>query len=174
MANVFFKEGLIMFISNESSRELGVSVTCAMVIHNLMEGLLIALPFYYATRSQFAAFGYASLLGGLSQPLGALIGLVAIRHVDKESKEIMFGVIFGIISGMMYMILMKVLKTCCMMTSLIFYVFRVCFHKPLNQALAISMYSHSLSQAFGSSCSFHYFNLLSQCINYKYLCMNFI
>ncbi|KAG1444262.1 hypothetical protein G6F56_010373 [Rhizopus delemar] len=80
-----FPEGLIMFISNESSRELGVSVTCAMVIHNLMEGLLIALPFYYATRSQFAAFGYASLLGGLSQPLGALIGLVAIRHVDKES-----------------------------------------------------------------------------------------
>ncbi|KAI9244447.1 ZIP zinc transporter-domain-containing protein [Sporodiniella umbellata] len=102
-----FPEGLIMFISNESSSELGISVATAMVIHNLMEGLLIALPFYYATHSHWAAFSYASLLGGLSQPLGALIGLFTIRHVDEASKDTMFGLIFAVISGMMYMVLLK-------------------------------------------------------------------
>lgn len=104
------KEGLIMFISNESSPQLGLSVASAMVIHNLMEGFLIALPFYYATNSQFAAFSFASILGGLSQPLGALIGLVTIQSVDKKSEEGMFGAIFGMMSGMMYVILTKVKK----------------------------------------------------------------
>ncbi|KAG1050463.1 hypothetical protein G6F46_005295 [Rhizopus delemar] len=102
-----FPEGLIMFISNESSPQLGLSVASAMVIHNLMEGFLIALPFYYATNSQFAAFSFASVLGGLSQPLGALIGLVTIQSVDKKSEEVMFGAIFGMMSGMMNVILTK-------------------------------------------------------------------
>ncbi|KAL9544458.1 hypothetical protein MBANPS3_007613 [Mucor bainieri] len=99
-----FPEGLIMFISNESSSQLGLSVAAAMTIHNLIEGFLISLPLYYATGSRFAAFAYASILGGMSQPLGAVLGLLAIRNVDQEQERFLFGVIFGVVSGMLCLI----------------------------------------------------------------------
>ncbi|KAG0168388.1 Zinc transporter [Apophysomyces sp. BC1034] len=99
-----FPEGLVLFISNQASTSLGLSVSIAISIHNLTEGFMIALPLYYATRSRVAAFVYAAVLGGLSQPLGALLGLLAIRNVDKAQEDELFGITFGIISGMMSLI----------------------------------------------------------------------
>ncbi|KAI7907212.1 Zinc/iron permease [Cokeromyces recurvatus] len=99
-----FPEGLIMFISNESSSQLGLNVAAAMIMHNLIEGFLIALPLYYATGSRFAAFMYASFLGGMSQPLGAILGLLVIRNVDYIQEKYLFGIIFGVVSGMMCLI----------------------------------------------------------------------
>ncbi|KAI8878468.1 Zip-domain-containing protein [Backusella circina FSU 941] len=99
-----FPEGLIMFVSNESSSQLGLSVAAAMTIHNFIEGFLIALPLYYATASRLSAFGYASILGGMSQPLGAVLGLLAIRNVDDGQSNLLFGIIFGVVSGMMCLI----------------------------------------------------------------------
>ncbi|KAI8084770.1 Zinc/iron permease [Halteromyces radiatus] len=96
-----FPEGLIMFISSQASSSLGVSVAAAMSIHNLTEGFMMALPIYYATGSRPTAFLCASLMGGLSQPIGALIGLLAFRSVTKDQEDMLFGVTFGIISGMM-------------------------------------------------------------------------
>ncbi|KAF7720838.1 hypothetical protein EC973_005981 [Apophysomyces ossiformis] len=99
-----FPEGLIMFISNQASTSLGVSVSIAIAIHNLTEGFMIALPLYYATGSKWAAFTYAAVLGGFSQPLGALLGLLAIKSVEKVQEDMLFGITFGITSGMMSMI----------------------------------------------------------------------
>lgn len=96
-----FPEGLIMFISSQASSSLGLSVAAAMSIHNLTEGFMMALPIYYATGSRMNAFLCASLMGGLSQPLGALIGLLAFRSVTKDQEDLLFGITFGIISGMM-------------------------------------------------------------------------
>jgi ZIP family zinc transporter len=103
-------EGLIMFVSNESSSQLGLTVAAAMTIHNFIEGFLIALPLYYATGSRFASFAYASFLGGMSQPLGAVLGSLAIRNVDKQKEQIVFGIIFGVVSGMMCLIAVQVKK----------------------------------------------------------------
>jgi hypothetical protein len=97
-----------MFVSNESSSQLGLSVAAAMTIHNFIEGFLIALPLYYATESRLSAFGYASILGGMSQPLGAVLGLLAIRNVDDSQSNLLFGVIFGVVSGMMCLIAVQV------------------------------------------------------------------
>ncbi|KAI8075466.1 Zinc/iron permease [Gilbertella persicaria] len=96
-----FPEGLIMFISNKSSSQLGLSVAAAISIHNFIEGFLIALPLFYATGSRLSAFTYASFLGGLSQPLGAMIGLLVIHNKDQFQEQFLFGIIFGIVSGMM-------------------------------------------------------------------------
>ncbi|KAG0181317.1 hypothetical protein DFQ28_003572 [Apophysomyces sp. BC1034] len=51
-----------------------------------------------------AAFSYAALLGGLSQPLGAVLGVLALSNVDRGEENVMFGVIFGVVSGMMSLI----------------------------------------------------------------------
>jgi zinc transporter ZupT len=98
-----------MFVSNESSSQLGLSVAAAMTIHNFIEGFLIALPLYYATSNRLAAFCYASFLGGMSQPIGAILGLYAIRHVDSNKEQLLFGVIFGVVSGMMCLIAVQVI-----------------------------------------------------------------
>ncbi|KAG2202310.1 hypothetical protein INT47_010758 [Mucor saturninus] len=104
-----FPEGLIMFVSNQSSSELGLSVAAAIIIHNFIEGFLIALPLYYATDSRLSAFGYASFLGGMSQPLGAILGLCVIRNVEAAEEQLLFGMIFGVVSGMMCLIAIQVL-----------------------------------------------------------------
>ena len=97
-----------MFISNKSSSQLGLSVAAAIIIHNCIEGFLIALPLFYATGSRLAAFAYASLLGGLSQPLGAIIGLWVVRQRSQLEEQYMFGVVFGIVSGMMCYVAIQV------------------------------------------------------------------
>lgn len=93
-----------MFISSQASSALGLSVCIAMSIHNLTEGFMIALPLYYATRSRSSAFSYAALMGGLSQPLGALMGLFLIQNISKAKEDLMFGLVFGSVSGMMSLI----------------------------------------------------------------------
>ncbi|GAA5795547.1 Zinc/iron permease [Helicostylum pulchrum] len=99
-----FPEGLIMFVSSQASSTLGLSVCIAMSIHNLTEGFMIALPLYYATRSRSTAFSSAAVMGGLSQPLGALIGLFLIQNISKAKEDLMFGIVFGSVSGMMSLI----------------------------------------------------------------------
>ncbi|KAL0073518.1 Zinc/iron permease [Phycomyces blakesleeanus] len=96
-----FPEGLIMFVSSQASPQLGLNVAIAVCIHNLIEGFMIALPLYLATQSRRSAFGYAALLGGLSQPIGALVGMMAIHGVNEEKEDCVFGIIFGVVSGMM-------------------------------------------------------------------------
>ncbi|KAI7848456.1 ZIP zinc transporter-domain-containing protein [Circinella umbellata] len=99
-----FPEGLIMFISNKASEKLGWAVAAAMSIHNLTEGFMIALPLYLALKSRTAAFGWAALLGGLSQPIGALLGLLLMRNIDSDKENLMFGITFAVVSGMMTLI----------------------------------------------------------------------
>ncbi|CAO3638546.1 unnamed protein product [Cunninghamella blakesleeana] len=94
-----FPEGLIMFISNEASTELGVSIGLAICLHNLIEGAMIALPLYYATKSRTKAFLFAAILGGASQPIGALIGYLLIGSISQD--DYLFGILFAIVSGMM-------------------------------------------------------------------------
>ena len=97
-----------MFISSQASSALGISVGIAMSIHNLTEGFMIALPLYYATRSRTTAFTYAAILGGLSQPIGALIGLFLIKNISQQGEDLLFGIVFGCVSGMMSLITVQV------------------------------------------------------------------
>lgn len=97
-----------MFVSSKASTALGLSVCIAMSIHNLTEGFMIALPLYYATRSRTKAFISAAVMGGLSQPFGALIGLFLLEHISKNSENLLFGVVFACVSGMMSLITIQV------------------------------------------------------------------
>lgn len=97
-----------MFISSQASSALGISVCIAMSIHNLTEGFMIALPLYYATRSRSTAFFSAAVMGGFSQPVGALIGLLLIKNISKSSENFLFGIVFACVSGMMSLITIQV------------------------------------------------------------------
>ena len=53
---------------------LGASVAIAIALHNIPEGIAVALPIYHATGKKRKAIWY-SFWTGMTEPLGALIGL---------------------------------------------------------------------------------------------------
>jgi zinc transporter ZupT len=89
-------EGLVTFLGYLEGT--GISVIVAIAIHNVPEGMVVALPIYYATGSRAWAFGL-SALSGLTEPLGALIGL-AVACTDSM-KPVVFGIVFGLVAGIM-------------------------------------------------------------------------
>lgn len=71
--------------------------------HNIPEGLCVALPIYYATGSRWKAFGWA-VLSGLSEPIAALLGWAILVNSFSDT---LYGVLFGIVTGMMVIISIK-------------------------------------------------------------------
>jgi ZIP family zinc transporter len=69
-----FPEGMITFVSAATGDvSLGIVIAAAVAIHNIPEGIAVSVPIYYATGNRWQAFLY-SLLSGIAEPVGALIG----------------------------------------------------------------------------------------------------
>lgn len=98
-----FPEGLATFVATLADPTVGVTLAVAIAIHNIPEGLCVALPIYYATGSRLRGFVYA-LLSGLSEPIGAAIGYGIIKATGDDLDQTVYGVLFGIVGGMMVMI----------------------------------------------------------------------
>lgn len=86
-----FPEGFIIYYTNQSSevsKALGFSIFLSLSIHNFVEGFSMTLPFYAAFENKFLALLITSVLGGCSQPLGALIGYLIFkdRKGDNSGK----------------------------------------------------------------------------------------
>lgn len=87
---------------------LGISITIAIAIHNIPEGIAVSVPLYYATKSRGKAFFY-SFSSGLAEPVGALIGYFLLRSFFSDAT---FGVIFASVAGIMvYISLDELLPT---------------------------------------------------------------
>lgn len=92
-----FPEGLATFTATLSDPQLGIPIAIAIAIHNVPEGIAVAVPVFYATGSRRKAF-ILSLLSGVAEPIGALIGFVFLY---KFFNDIMFGIIFASVAGIM-------------------------------------------------------------------------
>lgn len=68
-----FPEGMATFISSLESWDLALPIVIAIAIHNIPEGIAVSVPIYHATGNRRKAFRY-SLLSGLAEPVGALVG----------------------------------------------------------------------------------------------------
>lgn len=95
-----FPEGLATFTAALSNPALGISISLAIAIHNIPEGIAVSIPVYYATGDRKKAFLY-SFISGLAEPLGALLGFAIFFSFFNE---MMFGVIFAIVAGIMVFI----------------------------------------------------------------------
>ncbi|KAK9367833.1 Zinc/iron permease [Lipomyces kononenkoae] len=105
-------EGFITFATSYANPELGLSVFIALAIHNFIEGFTIAFPLYLALGSRRLALLAAFLLGGLSQPAGALIAWLVFRGRQPETEgSIAYGVLFGIIGGFLTIIALQMFAT---------------------------------------------------------------
>ena len=61
----------------ELSEKFGIPIAVAVALHNIPEGVAVALPIYYATKKRAKAFFY-SFLTGMSEPLGALLAVLIL------------------------------------------------------------------------------------------------
>lgn len=97
-------EGFITFATNHVNPELGFAVFLALFIHNITEGFTMALPLYLALGSRVQAMLWSSLLGGISQPLGAGIAAIWFKvagRSDMTPGESVYGVMFAVTAGIM-------------------------------------------------------------------------
>lgn len=92
-----FPEGLATFMSGLTNITLGISIAVAIAIHNIPEGIAVALPIYHSTGSKRKAFAF-SLLSGMAEPVGALIGYFFLRSILSNFT---FGVLIAAVAGIM-------------------------------------------------------------------------
>lgn len=95
-----FPEGIATFISTLQDPALGFAIAVAIAIHNIPEGIAVSVPIYYATNSKKKAFKF-SFLSGLAEPVGALAAFLILMPF---LNDVMFGVIFAGVAGIMVFI----------------------------------------------------------------------
>lgn len=72
-----FPEGMATFISALDGLDVALPIVIAIAIHNIPEGIAVSVPIYQATGNRSKAFRY-SLLSGLAEPAGAIIGMAVL------------------------------------------------------------------------------------------------
>lgn len=65
-------EGALTLFAGVADPAAGLRLSLAVGLHNLPEGMAVAAPLYYATRSRAKAVG-AAFASGLAEPLGAVL-----------------------------------------------------------------------------------------------------
>lgn len=78
-----FPEGIAVLATTLFDIRLGVIIAIGIAMHNIPEGISVSVPFLYSTKSKLKAFSY-SLLSGLSEPLGAIVGLLILMPLITE------------------------------------------------------------------------------------------
>lgn len=95
-----FPEGIATFVSALNDPNLGLAIAIAVAIHNIPEGIAVSIPIFFATGSRKKAFKL-SFLSGLAEPVGAFVAYLLLMPF---LNDIMFGVIFAGVAGIMVFI----------------------------------------------------------------------
>lgn len=95
-----FPEGIATFTSALQDPKLGVAIAIAVAIHNIPEGIAVSVPIYFATGNRKKAFKL-SFLSGLAEPIGALVAFFILMPF---LNDVMFGIIFAAVAGIMVFI----------------------------------------------------------------------
>lgn len=103
-----FPEGMATFLAALADPTLGVGIAIAIALHNIPEGISVSVPIFYATGDRRRAFSW-SLLSGLAEPVGALVGYLVLRQFLTPG---LMGILFAGVAGVMiYISLDELLPT---------------------------------------------------------------
>jgi ZIP family zinc transporter len=95
-----FPEGMATFTAAVTDPALGTAIAVAVALHNIPEGIAVSVPIYYATGNRRRALFY-SVLSGLFEPLGALLGYLVLMPFFGPAT---FGWLFAGVAGIMVFI----------------------------------------------------------------------
>lgn len=84
-------------MTTTSNTKLGLTLSLAIALHNIPEGISIAVPIYYSTKNLKKAFFY-TLLSGFSETLGAFLALIFLKNYIND---FIIGIILIITAGIM-------------------------------------------------------------------------
>jgi ZIP family zinc transporter len=88
--------------------EMGAGIAFAISLHNIPEGIAVAIPIYYATQKRGKAVRFATL-SGLAEPLGGVLGYIVLRSVLTPS---LLACVLAVVAGIMvYISLDELLPT---------------------------------------------------------------
>lgn len=90
-------EGIATYSLATYDVSLGINLTIGIIMHNIPEGILIAVPIYYSTKNALKAFKLV-LISALSEPVGAIISYLLFRNMYTES---FISYVLIIVSGLM-------------------------------------------------------------------------
>lgn len=93
--NVF--EGILTFMSCQINLHLGISMAFAISLHNIPEGISIAIPLYYSKKSKKKIF-FTVIIAGLSELIGALLAYLFLMPLIND---FVLGVILSLTAGIM-------------------------------------------------------------------------
>lgn len=93
-----FPEGLVISAGYEHMPKLGILVAIMICFHNIPEGIATVIPLIQAGVKVKRAIGL-SLLSGMMEPLGAIVGSTLIFTLSGETRVI--GWALGFASGVM-------------------------------------------------------------------------
>lgn len=77
-------EGLVISAGYAHLPQLGILITLAVLLHNIPEGIATALPLLAARVKPRRALGL-TLLSGLAEPLGSLLGATVLASAPAEA-----------------------------------------------------------------------------------------
>lgn len=80
--------------------KLGITLATALALHNIPEGIGVAIPIYYSTNSKIKAFLY-TLVSGMSEFLGAVFASIFLINFNSD---LFMGCLYAIIAGIMLQI----------------------------------------------------------------------
>lgn len=90
------------------SNSMGISIAFAIALHNIPEGIAIAIPIYYATSKKGRAV-LSATLSGLAEPIGGLVGFLLLSTLLSDS---LMGAVLAAVAGIMvYISLDELLPT---------------------------------------------------------------
>lgn len=90
-------EGLAIFTAGLKDISVAIPIAAAVILHNIPLSIAISVPIFYSTGSKKKAFMY-SLLVGLCQPLGAILGYLILSNFFND---LVFGILFSVVAGIM-------------------------------------------------------------------------
>lgn len=95
-----FPEGFATFLTALESPQVALPVAVAIAIHNIPEGMAVAVPVLHATRDRARALRWATL-SGMAEPLGAVVGYLALRPFISDG---VLGLALAAVAGIMVFI----------------------------------------------------------------------
>ncbi|CAH02884.1 Zn(2+) transporter ZRT3 [Kluyveromyces lactis] len=116
-----FPEGFIIFYTNPPDKvsdgkpDIGFSIFLSLAVHNFIEGFAMTLPLFTALETKWHALLITVILGGGSQPLGALLGLEWYKHSSPDhspeyaTEKMDF--LLSITSGFLFVISLQMFQT---------------------------------------------------------------
>lgn len=93
-------EGILVGVGAIKSPQLGLTLCAAIFMHNIAEGFVVAVPTLAGTGSKRAAL-MLTFISGMSEPLGAAVGVLFMRTWFSTVLEAAINVVLCGVGGIM-------------------------------------------------------------------------